>query len=330
MTQKERITKYYNHEKYTGFINYFSGRDLNLQFIITGLDEHPPLNGAGKDWFGCEWVMGEDGTPVPDCLATPILKDIKEWREKVVFPDIKSIDWAKSAKMDQVSAHDPDKFTYCTIFQGPFERLHTLMSFEDALCAFISNPKEVAAFFDRIMEMKLDIIDALAKHYHPDVICFHDDWGTQNNMFFSPNVWEALLRPQIQKAVDRCHEYGIFFEMHSCGKMDQIIPSFADMGIDCFQCMGINDIPAAMKKTKGRLSFMVSPHYQELEAACISGTLTEDQVRKAIREEVMEDADAGAYSPILIPLNNWWYEIAVDEIGRCEKEVMRRGGICVE
>jgi hypothetical protein len=201
--------------------------------------------------------------------------------------------------------------------------LHTLMSFEDSLCTLLTDPEEVTAFFDRLMEMKLDIIDALAEFYRPDTICFHDDWGTQASMFFSPELWRELIRPQIQKAVDRCHEHGIFFEMHSCGRIEKIIPDLADMGVDCAQVMGINDIPTVMKRTEGRLSYMVTPRYQELEAACAAGTLTEEHVRDAIRNEVMEDAATGPYTPLLMPSKSWWYPIATDEIDRCEQEILQ-------
>ncbi len=37
---------------------------------------------------------------------------------------------------------------------GPFERLHMLMGFENALCALLTDPEEVEEFFNTYMEWK--------------------------------------------------------------------------------------------------------------------------------------------------------------------------------
>ena len=34
-------------------------------------------------------------------------------------------------------------------------------------------------------------MEKVIEYYKPDVLMFHDDWGTQNNMFFSPDVWRS-------------------------------------------------------------------------------------------------------------------------------------------
>ena len=93
-----------------------------------------------------------------------------------------------------------------------------LMGFENALCALLTEPEEVSAFLDALMEYKLKLIDKLAQYYKPDVLTFHDDYGTQLNLFFSPEIFRELFKPQLKKAVDRCHEHGMFFELHSCGQ----------------------------------------------------------------------------------------------------------------
>lgn len=321
MTAKENFRKFFQHERGEWFPSFFT--DANLIVYSTGLDERPPQNKGGKDFFGCSWVYDEAGrSAVPDTRVKPLLEDICDWREVVVFPDLDAIDWEASARTDKVDEYDPDKFNYAMLLEGPFERLHTLMGFEEALCAMLTEPEEVRAFFDRLMEMKCQELEILRKYYNAEAICFHDDWGTQKNMFFSPDIWRDLIKPQIKKAVDKCHELGMFFDMHSCGKMDQIIPDFVDIGIDSFQGQGINDIEAAMEKTGRKLSYNVTPRYQELEAAAAAGTLTEEETRRKIREEIMACGRKGIYTPAFVPLNVWWFPIAMDEAAKCGKEIM--------
>lgn len=320
LTAKENFRKFFQHERGEWFPSFFT--DANLAVYLTGMDERAPGNRGGKDFFGCTWIYDEVGmAAVPDTSVPPILEDICDWRDVLVFPDLDAVDWEASAKADKVDQYDPDKFNYAMLLEGPFERLHTLMGFENALCVMLTDPEEVAAFFDRLMEMKCKELEILRKYYKAEAVCFHDDWGTQLNMFFSPATWRELIKPQIKKAVDKCHELGMFFDMHSCGKMDQIIPDFVEIGIDSFQGQGINDILAAMDKTGNKLSYNVTPRYQELEASAAAGSLTEEIVREKVREEVMACAQKGIYTPAFVPLRNWWFPIALDEAAKCGKEI---------
>ena len=323
MKSKEKFSEFFRHERSTGFPSFFN--DANLKVYIAGLDERAPDNKSGKDFFGCTWVYDPMGAAaVPDTSVTPILEDICDWREKVVFPDLESVDWEQKAVEAGVPDFDPDKINYFMLLEGPFERLHTLMGFENALCAMLTDPDEVSAFFDRLTEMKCREMEILRKYYKAEVICFHDDWGTQKNMFFSPDLWRELIKPQIKKIAAHCHELGMFFEMHSCGKMDQIIPEFPEIGIDSFQGQGINDIVSAMEKTGNTLSYNITPRYQYLEAAAAAGTLTEEEVRTKIREEIMDCAEHGIYTPSFLPASSWWFPIALDEAAKCEKQLFAK------
>ncbi|MCU6760872.1 methylcobalamin:coenzyme M methyltransferase [uncultured Roseburia sp.] len=112
-----------------------------------------------------------------------------------------------------------------------------------------------------------DNINALAPDYRPDVIMFHDDYGTQTNMFFSPEVWREFFKPQLKKAVDKTHELGMIFELHSCGFMEQIVPEFAEIGVDSWQGQEINDIPTLKAVTGNKLAYHTTPQYQDFEGA---------------------------------------------------------------
>ena len=59
-----------------------------------------PLGGVqkGQDWFGVWWTFD----PAPNAYMLsfdedPLLDDITEWRDKVVFPDVDSIDWESAS-----------------------------------------------------------------------------------------------------------------------------------------------------------------------------------------------------------------------------------------
>ena len=319
MTDKERVLAFFHHEMTDEL-----PPDKAL-LVVRGntFHERPPFVQDGIDWFGVPWKREDNiNALAPDHTKDPILEDICDWREVVKFPDLDAWDWERVEELDHISQWDREhQVVDMMIYNGPFERLHTLMGFENALCALLTDPDEVKAFLEVFMEWKCKLIEKIHTYYHPDVIMFHDDYGTQTNMFFSPEVWREFFKPQLKKAVDKTHELGMIFELHSCGFMEQIVPEFAEIGVDSWQGQEINDIPKLKAVTGNKLAYHTTPQYQDFEGAYLSGTLTEDFIRSRIRKSVSVNAKGGNYMPMPLPGNQWWRDIMIDEIEKCGKDV---------
>ncbi|MDR1177090.1 MAG: hypothetical protein LBK83_16645 [Treponema sp.] len=323
-TPKEHFMNYYTGKPMERFPNVMTDTNVlcSPSLSITALNERGPNDMGGKDWYGSWWVYDAiNDAPVPDTSKPPVLTDITEWRGQLTFPDVDAIDWEANAKKDGVGEFDPDKANFYMLCEGPFERLHTLMGFEEALCAMATEPESVAELFNAIMDVKLRCIDAVVKYYKADVINFHDDWGTQINLFFSPEMWRELLKPQIKKAVDRCHLYKVPFELHCCGKIEKIIPELVDIGVDSIQCQGINNIAAMKKITGDKIGYTVSPRYQEWVVLDELGQLTEEKARKMLRDEIETEAVGGRYYSFFWPLKAWWLDAVNDEIEKAGKDI---------
>jgi uroporphyrinogen decarboxylase len=142
-------------------------------------------------------------------------------------------------------------------------------------------------------------------------------------MFFSPETWRELIKPQIVKAVNKTHELGMIFELHSCGFIEQVVPEFVEMGIDSWQGQEINDIVKLKELTGGKLSFHTTPRYQDFQADSLAGVLKEEDVRERVRKGIMENAKGGNYMPMVLPWGDWWRPIMIEEIERYGKEVYR-------
>ena len=207
------------------------------------------------------------------------------------------------------------------MLNGMFERLHVLMGFEEALCALLTEPEEVGAFFDALADFKCKLLDKLKEYYNPDIVTFHDDWGTQRGPFMSPDTWRELVKPRIQRIVDHCHELGILFLMHSCGKYDQLIPDISEMGIDVLQCMDIMDIGKAIEIADGRMTIQASVHTQIYEADDKSGILTEEKVREQVHREFTEWGKSGKYYPFVLPPSTWYEKVIREEYEKVRHEL---------
>ena len=280
---------------------------------------------GGVDWFGVPWKYESSVDAIaPDHSVEPIMEDICDWRELVKFPDLDAWDWSKVEEIDHISEIDRENKVFEIMFvNGPFERLHMLMGFENALCALLTDPEEVEEFFNTYMEWKIKLMEKVIEYYKPDVLMFHDDWGTQNNMFFSPDVWRSLIKPQIKKAVDRCHELGVLFDMHSCGKIEAVVPEFVELGIDAWQGMEINDIPKLKSITGMNLGYHTTPDYQGYQTEALAGTLTEEDLRRRVREVFEKTAEGYCYCPMFLPFGGWSTEVMIDEIMKCGKTIYK-------
>ena len=67
-----------------------------------------------------------------------------------------------------------------------------------------------------------------------DVVCFYDDAGTQRGMQISPQLWRRYVKPawrRVLEAVRQAHPAVRFF-LHSCGRIDAILPDLAELGFD--------------------------------------------------------------------------------------------------
>lgn len=266
---------------------------------INGMGEHPLFRRDGADWFGMHWIFEEAGGGLmPDHRQPPLLDEISRWRDQITFPDLDRWDWQRAADIDRPDLCDrAHKLIYQYLPVGPFERLHMLMGFENALCALLTEPEEVCAFLDALMDYKLKLIDKMAACYKPDILTFHDDYGTQQSLFFSPDLFRRIFKPRLQAAVERCHAHGMLFEMHSCGMVSQLLPDFAEIGCDSFHGMNLVDIPRMKAVTGGAFVYHCSMDVQRYHAGLAAGVLTEKEIRADLRETLRRNAEGGCYIP---------------------------------
>lgn len=241
--------------------------------------ERPALNKGGKDWFGVDWTFVEEvGTP----SVTPgsqLFSEIEDWRERVVFPCLDAIDWEAAAELSQQYIL-PDRQTATVLFMGCFERLHSLMGFEDALCAMASEPEETLELINAIADHKIRLIDKLLTHFPIDRVIYHDDWGTQRAAFFSNEMFLQLLYEPTKRIVDYTHSRGALFTMHCCGCVESLVPYMMEMDIDSWDSaqMAINDLATLRQSYGTKLKFETRLDHPTLD----DPNSTEERVRACV------------------------------------------------
>ncbi|NTU89771.1 MAG: hypothetical protein HGA54_07710 [Actinobacteria bacterium] len=293
ITERENFIKMINRED----PDFVPCQQTLLQMIIpSALGDRPAGHTTGYDWFGVHWSEDPD-LPLrlaPTVGQKPILDDICDWEEVIKWPDLSIIDWEGCAKKN-VPVKDPSKILCAMMVSGPFERLHDLLGFENALCATMTDPEECGAFFARVCDFKIEQIKYLKKYYDVDMVHFQDDWGSQKDLFFSPDFWREHIKPNIQRVIDAAHEEGVYFDMHSCGKIDRIVDEIVGMGVDVLDpVQPVNDMQRWIDDYNRKVIFMGALNAQEVIDNPAS---TDDAIRKEVEKKIDMFARDGYYVP---------------------------------
>ncbi len=317
ISAKENALRLYNHEmpEYLPIM----GQGIINNVPVNGYRERCPLGGSGYDWFGQHWTWPE-GDPAPLPGPDFILDDICDWEDTVKFPNLDEWDWEEATRIDRIPEFDyENNLLYQMIHNGIFERLNSLMGFEDSLCSLLTDPDEVKAYAWAMVDYKCKLIDKIAKYYKPDIICYHDDWGTQRGMIFSPDVWRDILKEPTRQIIEHTHSLGIMFELHCDGDVHTIIPEIVDdLKPDGINLMKVNNIPELKKITKNKVVYNTFLDTASLDVNDAAEPVSEECLRNKIREEMLTQAQGGAYIPSMILVRPEWVPIIMEEYEYCK------------
>ena len=236
-------------------------------------------NTGGLDMFGIDWeyVSQVGGSMVRP--GKPLLADANEWYDKLVWPDVSTWDWEGAAELNKEFLAS-DSYILSFFFTGWYERLMSFMDFEGAIMAMVDEDQQdaVKALFDRLSELYIDIVDKYIEYFpQVDGFCFHDDWGSQRDTFFSPEIVAEMVVPYMRKVTDHLHSKGKFCDLHSCGQLKKQIPNMIAAGWDSWSPqLLINDTEELYNLYGDKIIIGMVPEYD--------AAMPEDEQRAAARE----------------------------------------------
>ena len=307
MTPRENALLAYRHQPHPSVPNFFTDFDIWDSF---GERYFGP--GEGKDWFGVSWTHVPEMNSQTETPGQEQLEDLEHWRDQIQFPDLEGYDWVDLAARATAGWDRENRVSFCMLLNGPFERMMSLMGFENAMYAFYDTPEEVKALFGAITDHKCRYLEILKEHFRFDIIAFHDDWGDNRNAFFPMEMWRTFLKPCIQRVVDKTHELGMIFEMHSCGYIRPFIPELVEMGVDAIDPLQYCNGPEELQREYGgRLFFNGGFRTQDvLERP----GATEEEIRAEVRRNIDALAPGVAFGTMAPIIDRRVAAIVADEI----------------
>lgn len=247
--------------------------------VSEGGDPFVPNKDGEKDAFGIPWIFEPEAGGSMPAPGSQFFEDIADWRDFITFPDPKSWDWEAAARKSEHFFDDtPGAPRYTVLYTGFFERLISWMGFENASVAMIDEEAEddIHEIFGKLTDYYIAIIDGVKEAFDIDFVQLHDDWGSQMGPMMSYATIEEKIIPYVTRIAEHVHENGMFLEMHSCGKIDAIVPLMIQAGVDTWMGQRVCDKKALFDQYGDK--FVIQAEFPTL-----GYDATDDEVRAAAK-----------------------------------------------
>ncbi|MBR7189661.1 MAG: hypothetical protein IKD63_00965 [Oscillospiraceae bacterium] len=278
---------------------------------------------GGTDEWGVRYVAAEgtNRATMPD-TSIVMLEDIEDWTKVIKFPEPNEVDFEKTyeQQLKQFNIDRNRSAVKCGPGFQPFQELVAIMGFAGGLMALASDPEEVKAMLNAMVDHIEPYFEKTLDYYKPDLWMMGDDTCTKLAPFFSPETYKDVFLPIYHRMADPAVERGIPVEFHICGYCEPFMDFMVDFGVQMMDpVQASNDIVKCKEKYKGKLSFMggwewalhMPKDYPEFD---------EEELRQTVRDTMDKYAPGGAYAFYHSGLVSYFGDPVVEECKRIVRD----------
>ena len=313
MTPKERVYKALNHEipdrvplmyrdvpevrkRLKEDLDLHTDDDLFEYFDIdfrwvapkyTGPELEDPETGYKKDYYGVQYKYTKFSETAGHWnVVDPPLKDV---HDPAVLEDYPwpALDCWDFSEMEE-TCKTYEQYAIMTapgILSSPGllqSVIQPLIGVERSLTDMYVNPEFLEALIEKILEFQCKYIEKMMSSANGRIDFFRigDDFGTQQGLLISPEMFRRFFLPGFKKMADIAKKYGAHYYQHSCGSVRELIPAFLEAGVEVLDPVQVGAKgmdPAELKAEFG-------------ESLCFSGGVDEQQL---LREDTPEQVAEG-------------------------------------
>lgn len=103
---------------------------------------------------------------------------------------------------------------------------------ENALTDFYLYPEEIHKLFRYLTDFYMRAMERAKDELGVDGFFVSYDIGTQKGPFFSLDIFREFFKPYYKEIIDKAHELGTHFWLHSCGNIELFLPDLIEIGLD--------------------------------------------------------------------------------------------------
>jgi hypothetical protein len=137
--------------------------------------------------------------------------------------------------LDRVNGCAKDFCVFGSVCE-PHELLWRIIGAENTLYKLGEDPTRLAGFIERIGDFCAGIAEAqiAAAAGKLSGLYIWGDVAYDRGMFFSPDYWRSVYKPQVARICDVAHQAGLKTIYHGCGNASAIYDDLIDAGVDAY------------------------------------------------------------------------------------------------
>ncbi len=191
-----------------------------------------------------------------------------------------------------------------------------LFGYEKFFTFMASEPELMHCWLEFLTATSIERLGKYLKVLSPyiDVIMMGDDYGLQNSLQMSPQMFRELFKPYLVRVCQAVKEYApdIKILLHSCGSIAPIIPDFIEAGIDALNPVQVTAAgmePARLKKEFGK-EIVFWGGGVRTQSTLVKGSV--EDVAAEVREMIDIFSPGGGY--IFCPIHDIQAEVPPEKI----------------
>ncbi len=237
----------------------------------------PDRHKAYDDW-GCGWIASD-----VENMGQVKHHPLADWSKLDSYTPPNPRDPFYFERLDDTMKDAEDRYVVVTSHFNLFERLDMLHGFSETLEDLCLEPEKCEKVLDMVLEWKLEHWNELHRRFGDRVngLFVTDDWGTQESTFISSDMFERFFAPRYRKMLQAVHDKGWHLMFHSCGRINDFLPIFIDMGVDVMniQQPQLYGIKTMGEIAAGKICFLTTA---DIQKTLPGGNL--DEIRSEIGE----------------------------------------------
>ena len=147
------------------------------------------------------------------------------------WPDVKYCDFTHVYNyIDQFQ----DKMVFTGMWSCFFHLVADFFGMENYFIKMYEDPEIVEAVTERLVDWYVEANDKFFAGLgdRADVMFFGNDFGTQLDLFMSPEMFRKFVLPGFKRIIAVAKKYNKKVLLHSCGSIYRIIPDLIEAGVD--------------------------------------------------------------------------------------------------
>ncbi len=230
----------------------------DMRWITAGSYQHP----EGKPMFNFQRKGISHGAPgvFADCEDVQFVEDY-EWPNP---------DYLDFTNVLQQLRDMGDVYRASGLWCPFFHEMGDFFGMENYFTKMYSHPEVVHAVTKHIVDFYLEANTRFFEVAAPliDAFFFGNDFGTQKDLFVSPEAFQKFIFPYFRQLTELGHEWDLQVILHSCGAIHKVIPDLIDLGVDALhplQALAIDmDAETLAGDFKGKIAFIGGIDTQDL------------------------------------------------------------------